>query len=82
MKMHNMFLTFLFMQDVQAWDHFLDWLSCRGLLTTKCQSRDQPDTANFTSLDGLRQGDVGEAISRENILASSLFTNDFLPNKS
>ncbi|GAX77568.1 hypothetical protein CEUSTIGMA_g5012.t1 [Chlamydomonas eustigma] len=66
-------------QELKAWDAFLDWLSDRGLLTKKCQSREQPDTANFTSLDGLRQGDVGDTIPRNSVDSSSLFTNDLLP---
>lgn len=33
----------------------------------------------FTSLDGLRSGDVGEEVPRHAVSAASLFTNNFLP---
>jgi len=63
--------------DEKVWDAFLDWLSDTGLLTTKVQSRaGASDTT--TSLDGLRSGDVGERIPREQLPASQLFTNAFL----
>ncbi|KAF5842796.1 NMT1/THI5 like-domain-containing protein [Dunaliella salina] len=65
-------------KEAQVWDDFLDWLSANGLLTTKVQSR-APSSDKSTSLDGLRQGDVGEVIPREAIFSNSLFTNDFLP---
>jgi len=62
----------------KVWDDFLDWLCANGLLTTKVQSRASASDKS-TSLDGLRQGDVGEPIPREAISSKSLFTNDFLP---
>jgi len=64
--------------DAARWDSFLDWLSSKGLLTTKVQSRG-PAGDCTSSLDGLRSGDAGEVIPREAVSSSSLFTNDFLP---
>lgn len=60
------------------WDRFLDWLSTTGLLTTKVQSRG-PAAASTSTLDGLRQGDVGEQIPRESVDAAAMFTNELLP---
>ena len=59
------------------WAAFLDWLSAKGLLTTKVQSRG-PAGEGTTSLDGLRRGDAGAAIPRGAVDAAALFTNDFL----
>eukprot|EP00798_Chlamydomonas_sp_ICE-L_P016730 gene16730-22999_t len=67
-------------QDEKVWDEFLDWLSSSGLLTSKVQSRGTASEA-FTSLDGLRQGDVGQTIPRDQIKASALFTNEFLHSR-
>ena len=64
------------------WEAFLDWLSEAGLLTAKMQSRTPSEAAGTTSLDGLRAGDVGEAIPRASISADSLFTNALLPQGS
>lgn len=64
--------------EAKVWDDFLDWLSNNGLLTSKLQSR-KPDGKDSTSLDGLRQGDVGESIPRESVASAALFTNEFLP---
>lgn len=64
------------------WDAFLDWLADSGLLTAKMQSRTPSAAAGTTSLDGLRGGDVGEAIARSSISAASLFTNSLLPGSS
>lgn len=61
----------------QKFDMFLDWLSANGLLTAKMQSR-HPTGPNQTTLDGLRQGDVGELVARDSISSSDLFT-DCLP---
>lgn len=61
-----------------VWDKFLDWLSENGLLTSKVQSR-EPIEGKSTSLDSLRAGDVGEAIPRDSIKASDMYTNDLLP---
>ncbi|KAI8926526.1 NMT1/THI5 like-domain-containing protein [Entophlyctis helioformis] len=69
-----------------VWSAFVDWLSDKGLLTTKVQSRKigaagkgmDADKDTTTSLDGLRSGDVGVAIPRESVPASSLFSNEFL----
>eukprot|EP00842_Homolaphlyctis_polyrhiza_P005700 jgi/Hompol1/6130/HPOL_001613-RA len=63
-----------------VWSDFLDFISDAGLLTTKVQSR-KGITATTTSLDGLRQGDVGDRIPRNQINSQSLFTNEFLPKK-
>ena len=60
------------------WDAFLDWLSARGLLTSKVQSRGEGGEGTAT-LDGLRRGDVGERIPRGAVPAASLFTNAYLP---
>ena len=65
-------------QELAVWEKFLDWLSESGLLTTKVQSRGSPDIA-CTSLDGLRQGDVGTAVARDSVNAALMFTNDLLP---
>lgn len=63
--------------EAKCWDAFLDWLSDSGLLTTKVQSRNpQPDVT--TSLDGLRTGDVGQAVPRSSVASSALFTNEYL----
>mmetsp|Transcript_12288 Transcript_12288/g.26508 ORF Transcript_12288/g.26508 Transcript_12288/m.26508 type:complete len:344 (-) Transcript_12288:392-1423(-) len=64
--------------DEAVWSRFLDWLSASGLLTSKVQSRTLSGE-NYASLDGLRQGDVGQPIPRESLPAESLFTNAFLP---
>mmetsp|Transcript_45891 Transcript_45891/g.93657 ORF Transcript_45891/g.93657 Transcript_45891/m.93657 type:complete len:215 (-) Transcript_45891:200-844(-) len=63
--------------DSAVWDKFLDWLSDSGLLTTKVQSRRTGD--QLTSLDGLRSGDTGDKIPRDQVPSASLFTNEFLP---
>ena len=62
----------------ERWGAFLDWLSAKGLLTHKVQTRagGGEDTA---TLDGLRAGDVGARIPRESVPAGSLYTNEFLP---
>lgn len=65
-------------QELGTWEKFLDWLSESGLLTSKVQSRGSPDVA-CTSLDGLRQGDVGAAVARGSVNAALMFTNDLLP---
>lgn len=71
--------------DIEVWSKFLDWLSKSGLLTTKAQSRGAAsaaaDTAagDFASLDGMRQGDAGEQIPRDSIIAADLATNEYLP---
>ncbi|GLI71364.1 hypothetical protein VaNZ11_016553 [Volvox africanus] len=63
-----------------VWSSFVDWLSDSGLLTRKVQSRQpQPGTLT-TSLDGLRAGDVGEKVPREEVDVAALFTNDLLPS--
>ena len=64
--------------DSDRWNAFLDWLSTNGLLTTKVQTRGDAGE-DTTSLDGLRAGDVGEAIPRDSVKAESLFSNEFLP---
>jgi ABC-type nitrate/sulfonate/bicarbonate transport system substrate-binding protein len=65
--------------DAARWDIFLDWLSSKGLLTTKVQSR-EPVEGISTTLDALRSGGgCGEPVPRSSVLASALFTNDFLP---
>ena len=67
-------------QRLEVWDGFLDWLSGSGLLTAKVQSRGGgADVANTTTLDGLRGGEVGDAIPRESVKAADMFTNEFLP---
>lgn len=54
-------------------------LSCSAA-DTQVQSRQATDASTTsTSLDGLRAGDVGDAIPREALQAQALFTNDFLP---
>lgn len=63
--------------DAGRWGAFLDWLSAQGLLTTKVQSR--TEGADTASLDALRAGDAGEAIPRETVDETALFTNEFLP---
>jgi hypothetical protein len=66
--------------DIGLWSKFLDWLSESGLLTTKAQSREAADTdsSSFASLDGMRQGDAGEQIPRDSIIADNLATNQYL----
>ena len=63
--------------EKSRWDAFLDWLSSRGLLTTKVQSRG-PSSDVTTSLDGLRGGDAGTDIPRDQVHSENLFTNEFL----
>ena len=63
-------------QEKARWDGFLDWLSDKGLLTTKVQSRTSVDGA---SLDDLRQGKSGEQVPRDSLPADRLFTNAYLP---
>ncbi|KAJ9521944.1 hypothetical protein QJQ45_024820 [Haematococcus lacustris] len=65
-------------QQPQVWTGFISWLTQQGLLTSKVQSRSQQSEHN-TSLDGLRQGDVGAAIDPACLDLAMLFTNDFLP---
>lgn len=71
--------------DIGVWSKFLDWLDTKGLVTTKAQSRGASTTAaeanssSFASLDGMRQGDVGERIPRDSINAADLATNEYLP---
>lgn len=79
--------------EVDQWSGFLDWLSKEGLLTSKVQSRlaaaaaveevaaAAAAAAQTTSLDGLRSGDVGDAIPRDSINAADLATNAFLPGQ-
>ncbi|KXZ43661.1 hypothetical protein GPECTOR_83g273 [Gonium pectorale] len=62
-----------------VWTAFVDWLHSAGLLTRKVQSRNPAPGTPTTSLDGLRAGDVGEAIPREEVDVAALFTNDLLP---
>lgn len=64
--------------EASKWNAFLDWLSENGLLTSKIQSRGEAGEET-SSLDGLRQGDVGEKIPRDTVKSSMLFTNDYLP---
>lgn len=64
-------------QDKARWDAFLDWLSDKGLLTTKAQSRTVVPGLT-ASLDDLRQGDAGELIPRDKLVSDGLFTNKFL----
>ncbi|MEW5316999.1 MAG: hypothetical protein WDW38_008333 [Sanguina aurantia] len=61
-----------------VWQDFLKWLSSQGLLTQKLQSR-TPVEGVSTSLDGLREGDVGRSIPLTDLAASSLFSNAYLP---
>lgn len=63
--------------SVDVWKSFLDWLSNQGLLTHKIQSRAGPGP-HTTTLDGLRTGDVGSIIAREQVKDHELFTNDFV----
>ncbi|KAL6763127.1 NMT1/THI5 like-domain-containing protein [Haematococcus lacustris] len=65
-------------QQPQVWTGFISWLTQQGLLTSKVQSRSQ-QSEHHTSLDGLRQGDVGAAIDPACLDLATLFTNDFLP---
>lgn len=65
--------------ECERFDKFLDWLSTNGLLTTKMQSRN-PTKPNQTTLDGLRQGDVGEIVARDSLSSSDLFTGQLLQN--
>lgn len=65
----------LMMQEGK-WAGFLDWLSENGMLTTKMQSRHGGQ--DKTTLDGLRQGDAGDAIKRDTIQANHLFTSGYL----
>ena len=58
------------------WNEYVDWLSEKGLLTEKVQSRVPSDKT--TSLDGLREGDVGAKIPRDSIKVEDLFTNNLL----
>jgi ABC-type nitrate/sulfonate/bicarbonate transport system substrate-binding protein len=78
--------------DIQQWSKFLDWLSVQGLLSTKVQSRgprllqDQCGSCDTngsltTTLDGLREGDVGENIPRSALSADALATNAYLPQQ-
>lgn len=65
--------------DLAKWDAFLDFLSDTGLLTTKVQSRQAAEAGDVAaSLDGLRAGDVGEALPRNSISAAQLATNEYL----
>ncbi|KAL4444363.1 hypothetical protein ABPG75_012100 [Micractinium tetrahymenae] len=64
--------------EAARWDAFLDWLSDKGLLTTKVQSRIVKEGVT-TTLDGLRSGDAGEPIPRSSVQSATLFTNDCLP---
>jgi hypothetical protein len=66
-------------QSSCRWGAFLEWLSSRGLLTSKMQSRTPSSASNTTSLDGLRSGDSGDAIPLAAIPADGLFTNALLP---
>lgn len=76
--------------DPEVWSTFLDWLSANGLLTTKAQSREAAGSTaapteggegatSFSSLEGMRLGDVGEQIPRDRIKAEDLATNAYLP---
>ncbi|KAK9806673.1 hypothetical protein WJX73_006859 [Symbiochloris irregularis] len=60
--------------DLKRCDAFLDWLSEAGLLTEGIASR----TGGAVSLDDLRSGNAGKAIPRSHLVASRLFTNDYL----
>ena len=67
----------------------MDWLSDKGLLTSKKQSRranghgsnSNGNAADIASLDDLRGGNAGEPIPRQAIAAEDLFTNDLLPHE-
>ena len=56
---------------------FVNFLSKKGMLTTKMQSREGGE--GVTSLDGLRGGDVGEEIALEDVGVETLSTNAYLP---
>lgn len=63
--------------EEEVWKKFLNWLYDAGLMTTKMQSRGQSSDTK-TSLDGLRGGDAGEALPRDAVKTTDLFTSAFL----
>lgn len=63
--------------EAEKWGAYVDWLDDKGLLTEKVQSRKEP-SEQTTSLDGLREGDVGARVPRGSIVVEDLFTNSLL----
>ena len=63
-------------QTPERWNAYLDWLDKEGLLTTYANSR-QPVKGQSATLDGLRAGDVGERIPRDQVRAEAIFTNEY-----
>ncbi|GAB4821510.1 hypothetical protein N2152v2_008556 [Parachlorella kessleri] len=64
--------------DCQRWDTFLDWLARNELLTTHIPPRREQGMPSYTTAP-LADRRPGGIVPREDVRASALFTNAFLP---